>query len=160
MYSSLHFKWTLQSYQRFCFLPEKQLSVLHEEVLTLPELVFNLQMHCVPKDMSFVWISEGISPQGECYNFKLEYQGCIPPLVPSIDTVEGCSSKLPTCYWLWSLCYRESLFRLIVAQVLHWIWTSPSSMHNILKCTTLGYEVWKETCMRWVFMYQGLPISR
>lgn len=159
MSSSLNFRWTLESYQRFYFLPERQLCVLCEEVLTLPELVFYLQMHCVPNDVSFVCISEGVFPWGECYNSKLGYHGCTPSLVPCNDTVLGCSLKLPTCCGLLKLCYREPLHMLIVAQSYTGSELShcPFTAQIILKSTTSGYEIWKETCMHWVCMCQGLP---
>lgn len=49
-------------------MPKGQLSVLHEEVLTLLELDSNLQMHCVSIDARHLIESEDISPQGEYYN--------------------------------------------------------------------------------------------
>lgn len=125
MSSSLNFTWTLESYQRIYFLPERQLCVLCEEVLTLPELIFCLQKYRVPNDVSFVCISEGIFPWEECYNSKLGFHGCMPSLVPSKGTVEGCSLKLPTCCGLLKLCYREPR-----CTVLYWIWTFLLSIHR------------------------------
>lgn len=159
MSSSLNFTWTLESYQRIYFLPERQLCVLCEEVLTLPELIFCLQKYRVPNDVSFVCISEGIFPWEECYNSKLGFHGCMPSLVPSKGTVEGCSLKLPTCCGLLKLCYREPLYMLIVAQSYTGSELSycPFTGQIILKSTTSGCEIWKETHMHWVCMYQGLP---
>lgn len=158
MSSSVNFRWTLESYQRIYFLSERQLCVLFEEVLTLLELVVCLQMHCVPNDVPFVWTSEGVFPWGECYNSKLGSHGCMPSLVPSKDTLEGCSLTLPTCCRLLKLCYREPLYMLIVVQsyIGSELSHCPFTGQIILKSTTSGYEIWKETCMHWVCMYQGL----
>lgn len=49
-------------------MPKSQLSILHEEVLTLLELDSNLQMYCILIDARHLIESEDISPQGGCYN--------------------------------------------------------------------------------------------